>query len=198
MATGEAVHRHSIGCKSIVLRLAIQFGLPNRDAVAELHFQPFELNPQMAPEGEDTAEHIARKYGMPAEQVQKNREAIRQRGAAVGFKLDMDKRSRIYNTFDAHRLLHWAGLEGKQRELKHALLRAYHGEGRNPGAHDILVRHLKDETGRVRFFAAMAIGKQAKPQDAEKIFTLLRENADRDPYRVAAARARERPDEVAR
>ncbi len=47
----------------------------------------------------------------------------------------------MWNTFDAHRLLHWAGVEGApgaQRALKHALLKAYHGEGRNPGAHDVL------------------------------------------------------------
>src|SRR5690606_10075825 len=47
--------------------------------------------------------------------------------------------SRIWNTFDAHRLLHWAGLEGRQRELKHALLRAYFSEGRNVSDHGTLV-----------------------------------------------------------
>jgi predicted DsbA family dithiol-disulfide isomerase len=104
----------------------------------ELRFQPFELNPQMAPEGEDIVEHIGRKYGISAEQIARNQQAIRQRGRDVGF--EFGTRKRIYNTFDAHRLLHWAGLEGKQRELKHALLRAYHGNGENPGAHDVLVR----------------------------------------------------------
>ena len=65
---------------------------------------------------------------------------IRERGAAVGFAFG--ERVRVWNTFDAHRLLHWAGLEGsadQQRRLKHALLRAYHGEGRNPGASDVLL-----------------------------------------------------------
>jgi len=117
-----------------------------------LHFQPFELNPQMAPEGEDTTEHIARKYGMPEEQVQKNREAIRQRGAAVGFTFNMDKRSRIYNTFDAHRLLHWAevldeeqGTTGENAlALKHAFLKAYFTDGQDPSSHDVLVRYATD------------------------------------------------------
>jgi predicted DsbA family dithiol-disulfide isomerase len=104
----------------------------------ELRFQPFELNPQLAPEGEDIVEHLGRKYGISAEQIARNQQAIRQRGRDVGF--EFGTRKRIYNTFDAHRLLHWAGLEGKQRELKHALLRAYHGNGENPGAHDVLVR----------------------------------------------------------
>ena len=117
-----------------------------------LHFQPFELNPQMAPEGEDTNEHIARKYGMPEEQVQKNRESIRQRGAAVGFTFNMDKRSRIYNTFDAHRLLHWAevldeelGTTGENAlALKHAFLKAYFTDGQDPSSHDTLVRYATD------------------------------------------------------
>jgi len=107
------------------------------DIPVELTFQPFELNPQMAPEGEDAAEHLARKYGLTPQQLERNRAAIRERGAEVGFTFG--DRSRIWNTFDAHRLLHWAGLEGRQRELKHALLRAYHGRGENPGAHDVLV-----------------------------------------------------------
>jgi predicted DsbA family dithiol-disulfide isomerase len=121
-----------------------------------LHFQPFELNPQMVPEGEDTAEHIAKKYGMPEEQVAKNREMIRQRGAAVGFTFNMEKRSRIYNTFDAHRLLHWAEVldaeQGKKLAttgenalaLKHALLKAYFTDGQDPSSHDTLVRYATD------------------------------------------------------
>ena len=101
------------------------------EVAADIHFQPFELNPQMGPEGEDIVEHLSRKYGMAETQVAANQEAIRERGAALGFVFDMDKRQRTWNTFDAHRLLHWAGLEGRQRELKHALLRAYFTEGRN-------------------------------------------------------------------
>ena len=107
---------------------------------AELHFQPFELNPQMAAEGEEIVEHLTRKYGISGEQVAHNSEAIRQRGETVGFTFGKGKRSRIYNTFDAHRLLHWASLVGRQRELKHALLRAYFTDGANPGSHDLLVR----------------------------------------------------------
>jgi len=105
---------------------------------AELHFHPFELNPQMAPDGEDIVEHLGRKYGIDAAQIARNREAIRQRGAAVGFRFG--GRDRIWNTFDAHRLLHWAGLEGRQLELKRELLAAYHGDGENLGDHAVLVR----------------------------------------------------------
>ena len=106
----------------------------------ELHMQPFELNPTMAPEGADAAEYFTTKYGVSAEQMKANRARIVERGAAEGFVFG--PRTHIWNTFDAHRLLFWAGAEGvpgTQRALKHALLSAYHGQGRNPGAHDVLL-----------------------------------------------------------
>jgi predicted DsbA family dithiol-disulfide isomerase len=110
------------------------------DIEVELHFQPFELNPQMPPEGEDIVEHIGRKYGSTPAQVEQNRENIRLRGVEVGFTFRMDRRGRIYNTFDAHRLLHWAESEGRQVQLKHALLKAYFTDGENPASHDVLVK----------------------------------------------------------
>jgi predicted DsbA family dithiol-disulfide isomerase len=106
----------------------------------ELHFRPFELNSQLGAEGEDVAGHLQKKYGMSAADLAASQETIRQRGAALGFTFDMEKRRRIYNTFDAHRLLHWAALEGKQSALKHALLRAYFTEGRDVSDHATLVQ----------------------------------------------------------
>ncbi|HEY4555548.1 MAG TPA: DsbA family oxidoreductase [Lysobacter sp.] len=111
------------------------------DAVAvELHVQPFELNPQMAPEGEPIDAHLRGKYGLSDAQLEQNREAIRARGAALGFTFAQGARSRIYNTFDAHRLLHWAGLEGRQRPLKQALLRAYFTDGEDVSDRATLAR----------------------------------------------------------
>ena len=104
----------------------------------EFHVRPFELNPQMAPEGEDIAEHLTRKYGMSPEQLAAARANIQARGAEVGFTFG--ERHRTWNTFDAHRLLHWAGLEGLQFNLKLALLQAYHGDGENVSDHATLVR----------------------------------------------------------
>ena len=116
------------------------------DIPVTLHMQPFELNPDMAMEGEDAAAYLSRKYGLDTAQLTANRANIRARGDAVGFSFG--DRTRVWNTFDAHRLLHWAGLQdaAKQRALKHALLRAYHGEGRNPGAKDVLIE-LAQEAG---------------------------------------------------
>jgi predicted DsbA family dithiol-disulfide isomerase len=113
---------------------------------ATLHFQPFELNPTMPPEGQDTVEHLAQKYGIDAAQIAANAEAIRQRGASVGFTFGQGQRRRIYNTFDAHRLLHWAALVGaqQQRALKHALFKAYFTDGLSPGDHAVLVQAATD------------------------------------------------------
>ena len=106
----------------------------------ELHFQPFELNPTMGAEGADAAEYLIAKYGMSREQLAQNRQRIAERGAEVGFTFG--ERKQVWNTFDAHRLLYWAGVEGAeaaQHALKKALLQAYHGEGRNPASHDVLL-----------------------------------------------------------
>jgi len=132
-------------------------------ADAALHFQPFELNPAMPPEGEDAQQHLQRKYGAAPEQLAQTRAVLHERGAALGFTFGT--RARVWNTFDAHRLLHWAGLEDAglvdagledaapegaalkdassppadhQRRLKHALLAAYHADGSNPGEPGVL------------------------------------------------------------
>jgi predicted DsbA family dithiol-disulfide isomerase len=106
----------------------------------ELHLQPFELNPTMPAEGAEVAEYLSSKYGLSPEQLAANRARIAERGAAEGFAFGT--RAHVWNTFDAHRLLFWAGTEGPpgaQRTLKRALLEAYHGEGRNISSADVLV-----------------------------------------------------------
>ena len=127
---------------------ALQQALANLEGQisAEIHLQPFELNPQLPPEGEDATEHLRRKYGSSAQQIEANREAIRKRGAALGFTFNMDRRARVFNTFDAHRLLHWAELEGRHLPLKHALLEAYFTDGEDVSAHATLAR-LAGEVG---------------------------------------------------
>lgn len=151
------------------------------DATADIHFQPFELNPQMPPGGQDIVEHLAQKYGSTREQLTRNQEAIRARGAELGFAFDMHKRSRVYNTFDAHRLLHWAEEAGRQRELKRALFAAYFTDGRDPSDREVLIdvatqagldplrareilesdRYAEDVRERERFYAQRGI--QAVP-----------------------------------
>ncbi|MET4576288.1 DsbA family oxidoreductase [Ottowia thiooxydans] len=137
-----------VACPWCAVGLAsLQQALANSsDAVqATLHFQPFELNPDMPPGGEDVTEHLTRKYGGTPEQFERNRQAIRERGAAVGFAFNPEGRSRIYNTFNAHRLLHWAGLEGEkpQLALKRALLDAYHGRSEAVEKDEVLLAAVR-------------------------------------------------------
>ncbi|MDT8997886.1 DsbA family oxidoreductase [Paucibacter sp. APW11] len=109
-----------------------------------LQFQPFELNPRMADEGQDLEEHLQQKYGSTPAQGAAVREAIRKRGAELGFTFDLQARSRIYNTFDCHRLLHWAGTQSAsaQHDLKLALFSAYFSEGKKPSDHGLMLEKV--------------------------------------------------------
>jgi predicted DsbA family dithiol-disulfide isomerase len=136
---------------------ALQLALQQLDGEvkADLHFQPFELNPDMAPEGQDTMEHLIAKYGGTREQMQASQQVIAQRGAEVGFPFNLERRTRVYNTFDAHRLLHWAHEKGQPQQLalKQALLKAYLSDGLDPSNHDVLAAVAKAtglDEGRAR------------------------------------------------
>lgn len=102
-------------------------------------FQPFELNPSMAAGGQNIVEHIGEKYGSTPEQSAANREMIRARAAEVGFTMATSDQSRIYNSFDAHRLLHWAEQAGHQAALKHQLFEAYFTRGQDTSDPAVLV-----------------------------------------------------------
>ncbi|NPT42282.1 thioredoxin domain-containing protein [Paraburkholderia sp. 1N] len=104
---------------------------------AQIAVHPFELNPEMGPGGEAIVDYLGKKYGRTPEQIAETQAMIRERGASVGFAFG--PRTRVYNTFDAHRLMHWAGIKGRQLPLKLALLRAYHSEGKDPSDHTVLV-----------------------------------------------------------
>lgn len=140
----------------------------------EIRFQPFELNPQMGPEGQDVTEHLTQKYGSTPEQQVQARAGIAARGEAVGFHFRKEGRGRVWNTFDAHRLLYWAGEQGaqQQRDLKMALLRAYHGEARNVSEHAVLA-DVAASTGldRTAAMEVLASGRYAQEvRDAEQQF----------------------------
>ena len=98
------------------------------DADVVIHFQPFELNPDMPEGGQDAIEHLTQKYGISEEQVRANQQNIRQRAEEAGFHFHPEGRKRVYNTFNAHRLLHWAHTEASpadQVNLKRELLNTY-------------------------------------------------------------------------
>lgn len=124
---------------------ALQIALKNiEDKVSgNIVWHPFELNPNMPIEGQEINEHLSQKYGINEQQMAQNREAIRQRGLSVGFEFGNRGGGRIYNTFDAHRLLHWAKLEGKQTALKLAFFDLYFKESGNPSDHKQLLAKVE-------------------------------------------------------
>jgi predicted DsbA family dithiol-disulfide isomerase len=126
-----------IGLKQVEQALT----LVGQDIAAETYWHPFELNPNMAPEGEDTAEHIARKYGSSPEQSRANRSRLSDIGNSVGFAFNYGEGMRIYNTFNAHKLLTIFGSERgwrAQTALKMALFTAYFQDRRDVSDIDVL------------------------------------------------------------
>lgn len=128
-----------IGYKA--LELALQSLSP--EIQADITWQPFELNPAMPIEGQEITEHITQKYGITIEQSEQSREVIKQRGLDVGYEFGNRGGGRIYNTFDAHRLLHWAKEQGKQTELKLALFDLYFKQSGNPSDHQQLLETVE-------------------------------------------------------
>jgi predicted DsbA family dithiol-disulfide isomerase len=124
-----------IGLKSLEQALANAADV----VTPQIHFQPFELNPDMPREGQNVGEHIAQKYGADPERSKSTRDLIRSSAAAFGFAMNSGSDSRIWNTFDCHRLLHWAGLHGQQPALKLALFTTHFSDGRDLGDPEVLV-----------------------------------------------------------
>ncbi|NWL76525.1 disulfide bond formation protein DsbA [Pseudomonas taiwanensis] len=144
------------------------------EVLVELTYKPFELNPDMPPEGEAATRHMMRKYGRSAEEVASRNEMVIARGQAIGFHFDLEKRSHFYNTFDAHRLLFWALQEGRQRALKKVLLRAYFADGENPSDHETLVR-LASEAGLDAVRAREVLDTGAFAEEVQELEAFYRE-----------------------
>ncbi|UWQ58944.1 DsbA family oxidoreductase [Leisingera caerulea] len=117
----------------------LAFAARRAGVALDIHWQPFELNPDMAPEGEDLREHLAAKYGSTAEQSAQVRAQLTEMGEALGFTFRFFDGMRIYNTFQAHQLIEWAEEQGKGHEMKQALLRAYFTDGKNVSDPEVLV-----------------------------------------------------------
>lgn len=104
----------------------------------DFRLHPYELDQSSRREGENMLAHIERKYGIPPEEVRQGLEEITRRGAEVGFTFNFTDESMTWNTFDAHRIIHWAKAWGKDLAVKKALFTAYFTENKNPGDHQLL------------------------------------------------------------
>jgi predicted DsbA family dithiol-disulfide isomerase len=140
------------------------------DVTATIEWQPFELNPQMPPEGQEITEHLTQKYRVSEEQAEQNREVIKQRGLSVGYEFGNRGGGRIYNTFDAHRLLHWAKTvsAAKQTELKLALFDLYFKNSGNPSDHQQLL-DLVEQVGLDRALASEVLSSNQYESDVRQI-----------------------------
>ena len=115
----------------------------DEQADVQVSWKPFELNPAMPAEGQLLAEHLKEKYGSTPADVEATRRMITNCGTDLGFNFDFRGNGRIYNTFNAHRLLFWSRKFGKQTELKLALFKLYFSDGGNPGSADDLIKTVK-------------------------------------------------------
>ena len=104
----------------------------------DLHWHPFELNPQMPAEGQELREHLAQKYGTSVAQSQAARARLTQIAESLGVEFRFYEGMRMHNTFRAHQLLHWAGEQGKQTELELALFETNFSRGENVDDAEVL------------------------------------------------------------
>jgi predicted DsbA family dithiol-disulfide isomerase len=140
----------------------------------KVEWHPFQLNPDMVAEGVDRLEYLAARFGGMDKAVAMSKQ-VEEAAAGYGVVIDFSKVPRVPNTLDAHRLIHWAGLEGAQTPMVNAVLRAYWRESRDIGDRGVLA-DLAGEVGLDR----AAMGR------------LLASEADRDTITARDAHARER------
>ena len=134
----------------------------------EIHWHPFELNPNMPAEGQNMREHIIEKYGSSAQESDASRVRITEAGAEVGFDFNFTDDMRMHNTFNLHQLLHWAQPQGRIHDLKQALFTAHFTEGRNISNNEVLA-DIAAEIGLDRTEASAVLEDQRFAQDVREL-----------------------------
>lgn len=135
-----------IGYKQVERALDLYAEIEGEGLDAEFHWHPYELNPHMPPEGQDAGEHIAQKYGRTLEQAKAGRAQMAEVGKSVGFEFSSEGALRVYNSFKAHKLLHWAKSHygaAEQTKLKMAFFKAYFQDRVDINDDEILLDALK-------------------------------------------------------
>lgn len=125
----------------------------------DVHWHPFELNPNMPAAGQDMRDHLAEKYGITQEQSDANRANMVALGNALGFSFNFAEGFRMHNTFNAHQLLHWADQHDRKHDLKQALFAAHFTDGRNLSDSDVLI-DIAQEIGLDRDTAKAVLADQ--------------------------------------
>lgn len=134
----------------------------------DIHWHPFELNPDMPAEGQNVREHIAEKYGSTPEQSEKSRKQMTALGADLGFDFRYTDDMRMHNTFNAHQLLHWADTLGRKHDLKLALFTAHFTDRRNL-SDDTVLADVAGEIGLDRVEALAVLADQRFASEIRQI-----------------------------
>lgn len=134
----------------------------------DIHWHPFELNPDMPAEGQNVREHIAEKYGSTPEQSDKSRKQMTALGADLGFDFRYTDDMRMHNTFNAHQLLHWADNQGRKHDLKLALFTAHFTDRRNL-SDDTVLADVAGEIGLDRVEALAVLVDQRFASEVRQI-----------------------------
>ncbi len=129
------------------------------DTKHEIHWHPFELNPDMPPEGQNVREHIMEKYGSTAEDSEQSRKQTTALGAELGFDFQFAEDMRMHNTFNAHQLIHWADTHGREHDMKQALFTAHFTFRRDLSDIEVLA-DVAEETGLDRTEALAVLKDQ--------------------------------------
>lgn len=129
----------------------------------QIQWHPFQLNPDMPPKGVAKRAYLEEKFGGKA-RVDAVHERLREVARAAGVEIDPDRPARMPNTLNAHRLIHWAGIEGRQDALVAALMRAYWVEGRDIGDAETLAA-IAAETGMDREATLRLLNSDADASD---------------------------------
>lgn len=142
----------------------LDFALESRpDHPFRVEWHPFQLNPEMPPEGMDRRDYLEAKFGGQQGAVKAYMPVIEE-AAASGVEINLEAIKRTPNTINAHRLIHWAGLETKQNAVVDRLFRAYFVEGRDIGDTDVLV-DIAEAAGMDRDMVARLLASDADGSD---------------------------------
>ena len=151
----------------------LAIALEDSKVVHEIHWHPFELNPNMPAEGQDIGEHLAEKYGTTPEQSAANRANMTAHGEELGFEFNFVDGFRMHNTFNTHQLLHWADTQDRKHDLKQELFTAHFTNGRDLSDDAVLV-DIAVEIGLDRAEAAVVLADQrfaAEVREEQKFWT---------------------------
>ena len=137
----------------------------------EIHWHPFELNPDMPPEGQNLREHIMQKYGSSLEESEQSRQHLKTLGSDLGIDFQFSDGSRMHNTFNTHQLLHWANTQERMHDLKQALFIAHFTNARDLSDNAVLA-DIAGEIGldRTEALAVLDDQRYASQIRQEEIF----------------------------